>query len=251
MEYNITDLPLIVSGSVVEIKMDGSIIAKSNEAKFADNREDALKYLGSAERIGNDVLIADSINKRAIILNGNNEIIWEYDSDRYVVDFHLVPRERKTFEVRDDAVSPGIMELKAGSLVIWENNSSQPISIYSGKTTYEQFMLDPDLDLYGEEFKSGVLQPGDRFIYRFVAAKIYDWFVYPTILTGELNVYTSRVSTEDRYVITESDNYESPFTSRVIKVDSWGNVLWTYGEGFLVKPRDARPLLDEKVLIST
>jgi hypothetical protein len=44
---------------------------------------------------------------------------------------------------------------------------------------------------------------------------------------------------------------ETPFSSRVIRVDSYGNIIWTFGNNYLVKPRDARPLLDNKILIST
>jgi len=107
------------------------------------------------------------------------------------------------------------------------------------------------LNLYGDVFKSGVLQPGERFAYKFVMVGEYDWFVYPGILTGRVSVTRNRISSMDQFIVLESDGLESPFSSRVIKVDAWGNILWSFGESYLVKPRDARPLINDGVIIST
>ncbi|GAF98952.1 unnamed protein product, partial [marine sediment metagenome] len=141
--------------------------------------------------------------------------------------------------------------IRQGALIIWENNSASPVSIYSGTTTYAQFQADPDLNLYGNVFNSETLEPGERYSYKFVSVGEFNWFVYPGILTGKITVTRERISSRDQYVVLENDGLESPFSSRVMKLDSWGNTLWTFGEGYLVKPRDARPLLNNGVIIST
>jgi hypothetical protein len=153
--------------------------------------------------------------------------------------------------VGDDAISDSNVFIRQGSLVVWQNNSVSPVSIYSGTTTYTQFQLDPDLNLYGDVFKSTVLQPGERYSYKFVTVGEYDWFVYPGILVGKINVTRNRISATDQFIILENDGLDSPFSSRVIKVDAWGNIVWSFGESYLVKPRDARPLLNSGVIIST
>jgi hypothetical protein len=113
------------------------------------------------------------------------------------------------------------------------------------------FQQDPDLTLYGGVFTSPVLDPGETFSFEFIDDGEFDWFVYPDILTGKINVTRQRLSSRDLYYILESDGLESPFTSRLIKVDSWGNILWSFGESMIVKPRDVRPLLNGDILLST
>jgi len=238
--------------TVVQLDMDGNTLMANSSATFANSKEEAKEILGSAEKIGEqELLIADSVNKRAIIVDlTSGNIIWEYKSDRYVVDFHLVNRENVTINVRDDAISESATFVRQGSLVIWENNSSQPVSIYSGSTTYDLFQSDPDLNLYGSLFHSAVLDPGERYSYKFVSVGDFNWFVYPDILTGTVSVTRERVSSRDEFIVVESDNLTSPFSSRVLKVDAWGNVIWSFGEAYIVNPRDARPLVNGNVLVS-
>ena len=166
-------------------------------------------------------------------------------------DFHIVVQDDVVIYVNDDAVSEAELFIRQGTNVIWENNSSQPISIYSGVTTYDQFQLDPDLGLYGNIFSSSTLQPGERFAYKFTSVRNYGWFAYPDILVGTVIVTKNRISSRDEFILLESDGLESPFSSRVMRVDAWGNPVWSFGESYLVKPRDARPLLNDRVLIST
>jgi len=264
-----TELPLIPTSdlvygtkylnghSVVQMNMESDVIMSNNAAIFASNKENAKDILGSAEKVGDqEILIGDSINKRAIITLTDLEtetprVEWQYDSDRYVPDFHIVRQDEIVVSVRDDAIDPTDLFIRQNSIVVWENNSVSPISIYSGTTTYSQFQADPDLNLYGDIFKSPVLEPGERFSHKFVSVGEVNWFVYPGILTGKITVTRHRVSSRDKYIILESDGLDSPFSSRVIKVDSWGNVVWSFGESYLVKPRDARPLLNNGVIIST
>jgi hypothetical protein len=243
--------------SVVQMTTGGEVVFSNNAAMFAATKEESKEVLGSAEKIGdNELLIADASRKRAIITytdlaKQKPEIVWRYDSDRYVSDFHLVIQDPIVITVYDDAVRDSNLFVRQGTSVIWENKSAQPVYIYSGTTTYEQFYADPDLNLYGDDFKSGILYPGDRFIYKFNTSKEYDWFVYPGILTGTVSVTRNRISNRDEYIILENDRFASPFTSRVIRVDAWGNVVWSFGESYLVKPKDARPLLNGGVIIST
>jgi hypothetical protein len=95
------------------------------------------------------------------------------------------------------------------------------------------------------------LQPGETYQYQFNTVGVWDWFTYPGILTAKINISTRRLSADDQYLILENDGLNSPFSSRIIKVDSWGNILWSFGEGYLVNPKDARPLMDNSILIST
>lgn len=243
--------------SVVQYNMEGDVIFSNNAAVFASSLESAKNHLGSAEKMGvSELLIGDSENKRAIIVNTELStqtptIIWQYDSDRYVSDFHLDDQEERVVSINDGSISEGVTYIREGMDLTWTNNSSSPISIYSGSTTYTLFNLNPNLNLYGSEFKSPTLQPGESYTFKFNEEGNFPWFVYPSILTGEIKVNKHRLSSQDNYIILESDGLDSPFSSRVIKVDSWGNTLWSFGEGYLVKPRDARPMLNNKVLIST
>lgn len=242
--------------SVVRMSMDGDLLFSNNAAQFAPSKFDAKLILGGSEQIGNEeLLVADANRKRAIIVYTDPEtqtpsIVWQYDSDKYVSDFHMVIQDPVIVYIDDDAIRENTVYIRQGTSVIWQNRSSQPVYVYSGTTSYEQFYADPDLDLYGDQFKSTIIYPGDRYIFKFVTVGEYDWFVYPGILTGTINVTRNRISNTDQYIILENDRLPSPFTSRVIKVDAWGNVLWSFGEGYLMNPKDARPLLNGGVIIS-
>jgi len=243
--------------SVVQLDMSAETIFSNNAAVFALTKEDAKNLLGSAEKLGDsELIIADSCNKRVIITNTDlttqtSKIIWEYSSDKFLPDAHLILQQNIVVEVRDDVVTPSSTYIRQGTIITWENLSSTPVSVYYGTTSLSQFNLDPDLTLYGSEFHSEVLQPGEKYTYKFVTVGNYDWFIYPFILTGTVVVTRNRISSTDQYIVTESDGLASPFGSRVIKLDAWGNVIWSFGSSYLVLPRDARPLLNGGVLIST
>jgi len=288
---NIEDQFQSVSKStIVQMDLDGNVLFSNNNADFGQTKEDIKATKGSVEKAGpTDVLVADPVNKTAFILSlafsnfvvaaqsdfeagtisqsdldflnttfgdvsvnvVTSTVIWQYNSSKYVVGFRLIPRENVTVSIRDDAISETDIFIRQGTLVTWENTSASPVSIYSGTTTYDQFQADPDLSLYGSVFQSGVLQPGDTYSYKFVSVNEHNWFVYPGILTGKVMVTRERLSSKDTYLVAESDGFNAPFSSRVMKLDSWGNVLWSFGESYLVKPRDARPLLNNGVIIST
>jgi hypothetical protein len=95
------------------------------------------------------------------------------------------------------------------------------------------------------------LQVGESYIYKFNSENIYHWFTYPSILTGTIYSYSHRVTERDQYIVLENDGLDGAYSSRVLKVDSYGNVVWGFGEGYLCKPRDARPLINGNILIST
>ena len=242
--------------SVVQLNLSGNVIFSNNAAVFAQDKESAATLLGSAEKIGdNELLIGDSYNKRAIITytdlsTQKPQIEWQMDSDRYIPDFHLILQDDVTISVTDDAISSSEVVIRQGTNIIWENNSSAPITILSGTTSYSEFQLDPDLNLYGDVFRSPVLQPGEVYSYKFVSAGEQDWFAYSSILPGKITITKTRLSSRDQFVVLESDGLESPFTSRLIKVDCYGNVLWAL-ENYIVLPRDARPLISGGVIIST
>jgi hypothetical protein len=243
--------------SVTQLNEEGETIFSNNAAKFAEDKDRAKDILGSAEKIGSsELLIGDSLRKRAIIVYTDlatqvPEIEWQYDSDRFVTDFHIVPQEQRVIDIFDDSISEDNIFVRQGTTIVWRNSSASPVTIYSGTTTFDLFQQDPDLTLYGGVFTSPVLDPGETFSFEFIDDGEFDWFVYPDILTGKINVTRQRLSSRDLYYILESDGLESPFTSRLIKVDSWGNILWSFGESMIVKPRDVRPLLNGDILLST
>ena len=243
--------------SVVQMSMTGSVLMSNNAAIFAKTKEEAKNLLGSAEKLGeSEILIGDSYNKRALVTYTNlttqmPKTEWLYESDRYVPDFHILIQNDVVVYIENDSVNESNTIIRQNSTVIWQNNSASPVRILSGATTYDQFQLDPELTLYGDDFDSGILQPGERFSFKFVTVGEYHFFSYPSILTGKITVTKNRISSRDQYILLESDALESPFSSRVIKVDDYGNILWSFGENYLVKPRDARPLLNNNVIIST
>ena len=243
--------------SIVQLDGTGNTIFSNNAAVFALTKTDAKDIFGSGQKLGDsEILAGDAYNKRAIItytdlITQKPKIEWQYDSDRFVSDFHIILQDNVAIDIYDDRISDSDVFIRQGSLVIWENKSASPVSVYSGTTTAALFELDPDLNLYGSVFKSETLQPGERYSYKFVSVGEVDWFVYPGILTGKVTVTRNRISSRDQYVVLESDGLNSPFSSRVVKLNSYGDVLWSFGSGYLVKPRDARPLLSGGVVIST
>jgi hypothetical protein len=243
--------------SVVQLDEYGNTIFSNNAAKFANDKEQSKNILGSAEKIGSsEVLIADSIRKRAIITytdlsTGKPIIEWQYDSDKYITDFHISPQEQRVVDIFDDSISESSVYIRRGTTVVWRNSSSDPVTIYSGSTNYDLFQQDPDLNLYGEIFVSPIINPGETYSFEFISGGEFDWFTYPDILTGEVVVTNQRISSRDMYYLLESDGLDSPFTSRLIKVDSWGNLLFSFGEGLITKPRDARPMINGNVVLST
>ena len=239
--------------SVVRYSVHGEVMQTNNSAIFAKSKEDAKNLLGSVNMIDSDEwMIGDSYNQRAIIVNPiKHAVEWEYFSDRYVVDFQPASNLENRIEIYDDKISNKNIYIKEGSNLIWQNKSSQPIFIYSGNTSFEDFQLNPNLEAHGKEFKSEILNPGETFSHVFSSLGEFNWFVYPDIFTGTINVTKFRILNSDNYYILESDGLESPFSSRIIKIDSSGSIEWTFGEGYMVKPRDIRPLSNNKLLIST
>jgi hypothetical protein len=244
--------------SVVQMNMSGDVIFSNNAARFAGSLEEAKKTLGSAEKISdNELLIADAVRNRAIITltdlaNGKTFISWQYDSDRAVSDFHLIDNREVSISVGLTGISKEIANVKYDTSVTWKNDTAVPIQIFSGRTTQSQFDADPDLTLYGDEFLSPSLNPGEEFNYKFTRLGENHWFSYDgvNILPGLVQVSQGRISSTDQYLMVENDPNASVFGSRVIKVDSWGNVIWSFGQDWLHSPKDARPSPDGSVLIS-
>ncbi len=238
--------------NVVQMNMDGNIISSSDNAYFSGSKYDVKNSLGSIEKISdNEILIADSENKRAIIVDVVlDQIKWEYNSDRYVVDAHLVPVNKIAITISDSGVTNSDIVINENQTVIWENATTQSITIYSGDIT-DIDDEDVDLDDFGDVFKSSVLLPLDRFAFKFSEGE-YSWFSSPDFTKGSISVTKTRISPLNQYIILERDNLESPFSSRMIKIDAWGKILLEFGKGgYLVKPSDARAMNDNKILIST
>ena len=242
--------------SVVQYGKNGEVIFSNNASKFADTREHSKTYLGSVSKVAStDLLMADSIRKRAIISRtdletGISKTIWEYVSDRLVPDFQLATSGTHTIKVTDSSCDNPNMYIRSGEIVSWENKSSVPIRIISGTTTPTIFAVDPDLTLYGDEFASEEIQPGGLFARKFDDGGNFGWFAYPRIVTGSVGVSQGGVSQSDEYLIVEKDYIPSIGSGRVSRIDSWGKILWTFGSGILYDPRDARRLAGDSIIIS-
>ena len=242
---------LRISNKLVELNMDGKTIYQSNIPQFSNSKENAKLLLGSGYRtLDNKLLVADSINKRAIIIDAiKNEIIWEYKSSRYIVDFQICEKYHHEINIYDSHIDPLILYSGINANIKFINKSSIPISIYSGEIDPNNFSN--NLNDYGRRFKSEILSPEEKFEIILFNEGLFKWFSYPLLLNGEIKISNRKLSSQDEYYILESDGLETPFSSRLIKVDSWGNILWSFGEGYLVNPRDVRTVLSDHVLIST
>jgi hypothetical protein len=239
--------------------MDGSVLLSNNAAKFADTKIDILSMLGSVQKgVANEFLIADPLRNRAIITFANfadksNRIVWQYDSDRRITDFRRVLSTDREILVGTSSSSPAILNARLGETVIWKNQSNQSITVVSGKVASQQFASDPDLSLYGNDFISQTIAPGERFAFKFESMGDFHWFAHPLILSSENSgVVRVQMSVADQeYILVENDTASDVVGGRVVRVDVWGNIKWSYGEGVLSSPRDARPLSDGSVIIST
>lgn len=274
---------------IVRMDFDGNIMFSNNDAYFGQTKEDVKNICSRVQKVGDsEILVADGLGKKAFIIEivtGNyvdaieslytdavteeddqfvtdvfstanvvismSQVIWEYNSNRYITSFYLVPVTTRQIEICDDAIRSASVFARQGDTLEWINRSSSPVSIYSGTTDYEEFQLNHDLTLYGSVFKSQVLQPGDKYTLKLVTVGEYGWFTYPDILTGKITITKNRINSDDKLLLAENDGLEFPFSSRVVEVDSWGNVEKSIGECYLVKPRLVRPLLNNCVIIST
>lgn len=278
------------SSSVIQLDMSGNIILSDNSISFAQNKDEIKRIPGSVEKLGDQIFIGGGKNKYAYIFSASassftnvilnayfpynsrtsdqidfvNDVfggsstsvsvlspVWSYKSKRNVTSFHLAKTNIQDVYIRDDSVEDNLFSIRQNTTIKWNNVSSKPVSVYSGSTDYDTFQLNPDLSIYGTEFKSTIIQPGESWSYKFVTAGEYDWFIYPDILSGKIIVSKPEMNADDEFYIVENDSLLSPQSSRVIRVDSWGNVVWSFGESYLTKPRRAMPMFNNNVLIST
>jgi len=243
--------------SVVQHDASGAVIFTNNAAKFSDTKANAKSYLGSAFKVSDsELMMADAIRHRAImtytdLATQSPKIIWEYSADRLVSDFQIVEQTERSISVQDTTCSPDEIYVKTGMKVVWRNSSSVQIQIYSGTVTPAEFAADPDLTLYGDDFFSKELQPGEEFVFQFDNVGDFGWFAHPNIVTGSVRVSAARISSEDQYLIVEKDAEPTIYGARVIRVDAWGNVVWSFGKGILYDPKDVRALVNDAVMISS
>lgn len=243
--------------SVVQYSMEGAVVFSNNAPKFADTKVNAKVYLGSASKSSSsDMIAADPIRQRAIITRtdlstGKTNVIWEFSSDRLVSDFQLVSKKDTIISVSDASCDLPSVYIRTGETAIWTNTSSIPITIVSGTTTKALWNADQDLTLYGDEFQSNELQPGEQYAHTFSDGGDFGWFSYPNIVIGTIGVSPAGVSQADEYLIVEKDPVPSISSGRVSRVDSWGTIQWTFGEGILYDPKDIRLLDGDSIIIST
>jgi len=237
--------------NVVELNMDGDVIAFDDKASFSTTKTEAKTILGSSEKISeNEILIADSINQRAIIIDTlTNRIKWEYNSDRYVLDAHIIPTATVTLNL--SVPSYNNIVINQNQIIIWSNDTAVSTMIYSGDVSVadmNEASFDPES--YGTDFKSILLQPTERWAYKFSSIGEFNWFSYPTKTVGKILVSNTKISSTNQFIIVKGDGLNSSNTGEVMKIDAWGNVLNYFGNGYLVRPTDARVTLNGKVIVS-
>ncbi len=242
--------------SVVEFGLDGSVVSSCNDALIARSGEDALSALGSVEKgPGDSILIGDAAGKRAIVttidrINQTTSVVWEYSSDRLVSDFSRVPDTMSEVSVSSANLSSSESFIQRDSVVTWINNTTENIRVMSGSTTPTQFAADPDLTLYGDVFDSGIIGPGEMHSFKMINYGTFDYFVWPTILTGKIQVTNSPISPHDKFVVVENDLASSSFDNRIVMMDAWGNIEWSFGESLLGRIKDARPSSGTEVVVT-
>ncbi len=242
--------------SVVEYDSQNKLLFSENTAIINSNKDNMKKRLGGARKSsGDELIIADPYGKRAIVVNINedtksSEIVWEYLSDRIVSDFKKVPKKNIDIRINNSGIEIPSLHIRRDMYVSWYNNTNNTIRILSGKTNFNQFHEDPDLDLFGGEFDSGDILPGNYFTFRFINNGILDYFVYPFIHSGKLYISESSIIPDDHFIIVENDDNEGSYLNRIIKVDCWGNVVWEFGNTYVSSIKDAVPVSEEEIIIT-
>jgi len=251
-----TDIAYKDGHSVVQYASTGVLRLSNNDAVIASTKGDAKIYLGGAQKYGaNELFIADPNGRRAMVIeldqtNMTSSVIWQYDSDKLISDFNRVPTGSGIVSVSSAAIQPSLLYVRRDSSVTWYNNSNETIRILSGTTTAAQFALDPDLDLFGDEFDSGDILPGEYYSSSFLNIGTFDYFVYPFIYTGKVSVIETSITPDDSFILAENDPSGSSYLNRVIKVDAWGNILWSFGESFASLIKSAKPTDSGEIIIT-
>ena len=242
--------------SVAEYSQAGKLVMSNNLAVIAANKTDAKTYLGSVVKYGSgEIFIGDPNGKRAIVVeldttNKTSTIIWAYDSDKMISDFNRVPDVSGIVNIDDSGIDNSEASIRRDVSVTWYNNTNETVRILSGATTYVQFYQDPDLDLFGSEFDSGDVLPGEYYSFRFLNIGTFDYFVYPFIFTGSVSVIETSITPNDTFVLAENDPSGSSYLNRVLKIDAWGNIVWSFGEAFVSLVKDAKPTSSGEIVIT-
>ena len=242
--------------SVVEYSEAGSLVLADNNSVIENNKENAKKFFGGAYKYGSDELfVADAYGKRAVVVELDTDkktssIVWAYDSDKIVSDFSRIPDASGFNYIRDSGIENELVYVRRDMSVTWYNNTNETIRILSGETDYDQFYADPDFDLFGSDFDSGDLLPGQYYTFRFINIGTYNYFVYPFIYTGKTYVLETSITPNDTFVLVENDPNCSSYLNRIIKIDAWGNVMWSFGESFASLIKDAKPISSNEIIIA-
>jgi len=254
--YSVDGEGFLDGHSVVQFSSSGSVRVTCNDAVIARNESEAVNYLGSVEKGGEDeFLIGDASGRRAIVSVADTRtrttsVVWEYESERIVSDFSRVPDNASEISVDENGLSTDSLFIRRDTPITFINDASENIRILSGSTSYEQFQADPDLSLFGSDFDSGTLEPGESYTVRMINYGTYYFFVWPSITTGTVFVTENPVSPQDKFVVVENDPISSSYSSRVVRMDAWGNVEWSFGETLVRMIKDARPVSDTEVVVT-
>lgn len=235
--------------NIVELDMLGERVRGYSTTAFGESKAEAIRYGSQALKLSEyEILVANTKNKFVSLYDFKNRVEkWRYSSTHYIVSANRALSMDKDIYVRDDAPSSSEVFTRQNSTITWKNSSASPISIISGVADKDNF--DKTLSIYGKTFNSGKLNPGETFSYAFTEVRDYPWFVYPCFFGGNIHVTRDYTTTFDEFVIMESDDLISPFTTRIVKLDSWGNVLWSFGEAYMTKNKVLQVLRDNKILI--
>jgi plastocyanin len=242
---------------VADTRNNRAVVLRLGETKFTDvfyNRAETVNPIQDSELYEN-VLMNPKIMQELFDDGGDisvpeETVLWQYNSSRYVTAFRLIPSEI-SISIYDGSIDSTPTTVRQGDTVTWVNNSSQSIYVYSGFTSYDLFNFNPDLNLYGQDFSSTEIEVGGSWSFTFSGTGTNDWFIYPTILTGKIIVVSPRINSNDYFLIAENDGLSLPFSSRIIKTNYNKNIVWSFGNSYLIKPRNVKPMYNNKVLIST
>jgi hypothetical protein len=242
--------------SVVQFTSLGIVRLSDNTAIIADTKDNAKANLGSAQKYSDtELFIADPYGKRAAVIKLDttemtSSVLWQYDSDKLVSDFNRIPDPSAVINVNTASLASIEDYLRRDSVVTWYNNTNDTVRILSGTTTSAQFDLDPDFDLFGDEFDSEEILPGEFFSHRFINFGTFNYFVHPFIHVGKIHVINTSITPDDNFIIAENDPSGSSYLNRVIKIDAWGNIVWSFGESFVSTIKGAKPTSSGEIIIT-
>lgn len=242
--------------TILEFGMDGEILSSYAGFAFAQNKTDASNLGGKVRKFDKALFVSDPVNKRAAIFDTiTKKVIWEYCSDRPIIDF--VPSKPSTpvnvsisTVSGSTAISPADVNVRLGQELIWKNSTSSEIGIYSGNVDPTDKIDLIDLKQHQSPFYIPSIGAGEKYGKVFYEVGKLQYFLYPSLTNGTIYVHQGWTDLSSSFYILETDGKDSLFGSRLVQVDVYGNTLWTFGDGYMLSPKEVQALLEDKALLS-